>query len=62
MGQAKMQREQIEGILAFIILLLAVMNYAIFDKDCERGLNGCYPLLIAACIQAFVAMLMAFTI
>lgn len=57
-----MQRKQIEGILAFIILLWTVMNYAIFDKDCERGLNGCYPLAIAACIQAFGAMVMAFTI
>ena len=57
-----MQRKQIEGILAFIILLWTVMNYAIFDKDCERGLNGCYPLVIAACIQAFGAMLMALTI
>ena len=57
-----MQRKQIEGILAFIILLWAVTNYAIFDKDCGRGLNGCYPLVIAACIQAFLAMLMALTI
>ena len=57
-----MQRKQIEGILAFIILLWTVMNYAIFDKDYERGLNGCYPLVIAACIQAFGAMLMALTI
>lgn len=57
-----MQRKQIEGILAFIILLWAVMNYVIFDKDCERVLNGCYPLVIAACIQALGAMLMALTI